>query len=756
MATNTRPPSTQPSSSYIPQKTRAYGHRVIIASLHLPETITFHEFDDSVIASPNNQSSAPPSPSAEAHNLPIHELGNRLAGVSAAFKDRSDRNDSGSNAISSTDSGAIPEDEEGPPLPPLNAQPQPSTFVRSPNSKAGSGSNTTSTSAPRRHSSSANDPTFSKPHISMTDLMAEATRPPQGEAPPPPDATKSRRGSSSGGAKPSIASLAPITPTPSSSVADHGRGQDPTREDGYHGTSARHCPPRVHPTTGSGTTSFSIGMPQPASRRGSLTTGNSPSGGSTIPLPGSGPPGSSTATRKPSEPTGTRTPGGAIAGKAGTLVPLSIIDDLQARQSHLSASHTPTPGDAERHHPFGGGAVTPFRGSQTPGVAARTPGLPTGAQTPGTANRGFQSALHGRLPPTSGLSMTKANEKANAKSGSAQGAATTGANTPFRSLAPKADVKTSASSRPPLGQHRPSAKTASALGSGSFNDHGRGVATEDTGQAASRQKLSDSTHSDPTRQSVRHKKVAYVSDEDSASASSSSPTYERAHSSSQRTGRPASGASGPPTAPSSGMSRSASRPRPSSGRRLSSMRKQNRRSSADTILSTFAEDIGLDDSPDGGSDYVSDRASLYAPSGKLPPHDFVPNPASNGGLVNAVCSLSEQRKLRQSTGGRLFIGTPGICADEDWMTPRHRFSLSTKYRDERSSVPVWLNSDVLRGAYQNFCKGILWPVFHYTLPTDRALENEHESFEHYRELNMIFARKIAEEYRDGDIVLIND
>lgn len=90
------------------------------------------------------------------------------------------------------------------------------------------------------------------------------------------------------------------------------------------------------------------------------------------------------------------------------------------------------------------------------------------------------------------------------------------------------------------------------------------------------------------------------------------------------------------------------------------------------------------------------------------------------------------------------------------MTPRHRFSLSTKYRDERSSVPVWLNSDVLRGAYQNFCKGILWPVFHYTLPTDRALENEHESFEHYRELNMIFARKIAEEYRDGDIVLIND
>lgn len=325
--------------------------------------------------------------------------------------------------------------------------------------------------------------------------------------------------------------------------------------------------------------------------------------------------------------------------------------------------------------------------------------------------------------------MTKANDRGAAKSG----AATTGVSTP----APMGGA--GPSSRAPLAQTKSSVKTSTALGSGSYNDHGRGMATE-------------AKHAKADHSSSRQKKVSYVSDEDSSATASSSPGVERPH---HRSGR-SSIAGGPPNAPSSGMSRSGSRPRLSSGRRLSGKRARARRSSADT-LSTFAEDIGVDeDSPDGTSDYVDERASFYESSGKLPPHDFVPNPASNGGLVNAIASLSEQRKLRQSTGGRLFLGTPGICADEDWMTPRHRFSLTTKYRDERSSVPVWLNSDVLRGAYQNFCKGILWPVFHYTLPTDKALENEHESFEHYRELNMIFARQIAEEYREGDIVLIND
>lgn len=92
------PPSQHHHDAQRPS--RNYGHRVLIASLFLPDTITFHERDESVVATPQDQSSAPASPSADdvgehdssnndyvsSQRLSVHELGKRLAGVSAAFK----------------------------------------------------------------------------------------------------------------------------------------------------------------------------------------------------------------------------------------------------------------------------------------------------------------------------------------------------------------------------------------------------------------------------------------------------------------------------------------------------------------------------------------------------------------------------------------------------------------------------------------------------------------------------------------------
>ena len=163
--------------------------------------------------------------------------------------------------------------------------------------------------------------------------------------------------------------------------------------------------------------------------------------------------------RRLADGTGTRTPGGAVAGKTGTLVPLSIIEDLQARQSQYSNVQMSTPGDAERHHPFGGGAVTPFRGSQTPGLAPKTPGAPSGAQTPAALNKGYLNALSMRpAPPAPLLSMTKAREGAS----------------PNLSV-PKETGTGSTSPRPQSTTPRFHPSSQGAVASVHFNDHGRGA-----------------------------------------------------------------------------------------------------------------------------------------------------------------------------------------------------------------------------------------------------------------------------------------
>lgn len=286
--------------------------------------------------------------------------------------------------------------------------------------------------------------------------------------------------------------------------------------------------------------------------------------------------------------------------------------------------------------------------------------------------------------------------------------------------------------RPALHQ-RLSSNRLSAVASGSYNDHGRGGESNDVSSL-----LGKSIGGAPPETPHLGKRVSYVSDTERGSGGESgtaSPT-ERQCGHSVRHSRFATSGTNSSKSSSPWIARSASRRR----RTASVIGRKLRRPSQE--LGTFPE------ADDHFGDYDS---STYE---ELPPHGFISNPSSNGGLVNAVACLAEQRKVR--SGGRLFIGTPGFHADEEWLRPHHRRTLQHEFREERSSVPVWLNEEVFRGAYHKFCKGILWPTFHYTLPTDKALEAEHESFECYKEVNTVFAKKIAQEWKEGDIILIND
>lgn len=164
-----------------------------------------------------------------------------------------------------------------------------------------------------------------------------------------------------------------------------------------------------------------------------------------------------------------------------------------------------------------------------------------------------------------------------------------------------------------------------------------------------------------------------------------------------------------------------------------SMRSNNRR------LSTASHDLVLDE------EECEEEESL------LPPYDFCPNPSSNGGLMNAVSSLPRDR-LR---GGKVYIGTPSISTDT-WASDRERKDISARFYREKSSLPVWVDDDTFEGAYNHFCKQILWPTFHYTLPSQKGLDNEQESFRDYRRVNELFAEAILKEYKEGDIIWIND
>ncbi|KAM0748857.1 family 20 glycosyltransferase [Meredithblackwellia eburnea MCA 4105] len=55
------------------------------------------------------------------------------------------------------------------------------------------------------------------------------------------------------------------------------------------------------------------------------------------------------------------------------------------------------------------------------------------------------------------------------------------------------------------------------------------------------------------------------------------------------------------------------------------------------------------------------------------------------------------------------------------------------------------------------CKTYLWPVFHYiALPDSIDKKNEAEAWNAYYETNLVYAKKVAETYKEGDLIWIHD
>ncbi|KAG0907312.1 hypothetical protein G6F33_010689 [Rhizopus arrhizus] len=99
--------------------------------------------------------------------------------------------------------------------------------------------------------------------------------------------------------------------------------------------------------------------------------------------------------------------------------------------------------------------------------------------------------------------------------------------------------------------------------------------------------------------------------------------------------------------------------------------------------------------------------------------------------------------------------TKAVLSSED-LAEEDIAKLEGLLMEKGQIVPVFLDSKS-RGHYEGYCKEVLWPLFHYLVWSDHAGGlSEKQYWEDYVSVNQQFAQRIADHYRPGDIIFIND
>lgn len=142
------------------------------------------------------------------------------------------------------------------------------------------------------------------------------------------------------------------------------------------------------------------------------------------------------------------------------------------------------------------------------------------------------------------------------------------------------------------------------------------------------------------------------------------------------------------------------------------------------------------------------------PESNQPPVGKVPMPVMNGADPIGPTDTSAR------SNGAAAAAAATKAATAAATTSR---SAATKVAGEQEHgikyVPVWLDYNVAHGHYEGYCKATLWPLFHYLLWQDVNSERrawEEYSWDAYYAANEAFAKRIAQEYKPGDLVWIHD
>lgn len=149
------------------------------------------------------------------------------------------------------------------------------------------------------------------------------------------------------------------------------------------------------------------------------------------------------------------------------------------------------------------------------------------------------------------------------------------------------------------------------------------------------------------------------------------------------------------------------------------------------------------------------------------PWEIQPSFHGNVGLHKAVASVSDLITEKK------WIGILDLPTDD--MAEDMRKDVDEKL-NLVDNVPVWIQDEEFTGCYDVFChqvcvlylmymtsrlpcyEQVLWPSLHYAIPDAPKTKvfYESSSFAQYKAVNQKFADTIVAQYKEGDIVFIND
>jgi trehalose 6-phosphate synthase/phosphatase len=144
--------------------------------------------------------------------------------------------------------------------------------------------------------------------------------------------------------------------------------------------------------------------------------------------------------------------------------------------------------------------------------------------------------------------------------------------------------------------------------------------------------------------------------------------------------------------------------------------------------------------------FLDDKSTIFSTA----PWKITEFDKSNGSLVKSV-ELARKNNVENFK----WIGT--VSMPSNIVPDNVKNDISKELLNNYNSNAIFLDDEVFQGHYYSFCKQILWPIFHYQIP-DNPKSNafENHSWNYYEKVNQIFAKKIAKDYKENDIVWIHD
>jgi len=123
--------------------------------------------------------------------------------------------------------------------------------------------------------------------------------------------------------------------------------------------------------------------------------------------------------------------------------------------------------------------------------------------------------------------------------------------------------------------------------------------------------------------------------------------------------------------------------------------------------------------------------------------------ASSGGLTTGLASFLAD--ARCPSGGEmeiLWFGWPGVL-----VSPEQQPVIEAYAKQHFNARPVFLSEQNVERFYHGFCNRTLWPLFHYFSTLTR---DEEDYWEEYQRVNRLYAERLFEVLRPGDVVWVHD